>query len=127
MKRALRVDKMTLAALESVLQLYANPQAGEGTNCPSCARSRVRSLSWKHLLRAFCRTSLASSMGKQTPRSIQCASQIGSGSLPVESLPSAGIAIASTGKNKTSAVQIIAKAFRALPVPVIGASKTALF
>ena len=47
---------------------------------------------------------------------IQCASQIGSGSLPVESLPSAGIAIVIREKKK-SAVQIIAKAFRALPVP----------
>ena len=56
-----------------------------------------------------------------------CASQIGSGSLPVDSLPSAGIAITVNGKTRSSAAQRIAAAFRSLPVPVIGRIKDAAF
>ncbi|HUP96183.1 MAG TPA: L-seryl-tRNA(Sec) selenium transferase [Burkholderiales bacterium] len=126
MKRALRVDKMTLAALESVLQLYANPQRLKDELPIMSALTRpvaeLEALAARLLPRI-----LAVLNGKASATVIQCASQIGSGSLPVESLPSAGIAIVSTGKNKTSAVQIIAKAFRALPVPVIGRIKDGAF
>jgi len=56
-----------------------------------------------------------------------CASQIGSGSLPVDSLPSAAIAIETDQRTKSSAAQRIASAFRALPIPVIGRIKDGLF
>ena len=48
-----------------------------------------------------------------------CASQIGSGALPVESLPSAGIAIRPLDGSGTSLARL-ASAFRRLPLPVIG-------
>ena len=65
--------------------------------------------------------------GKAHARMIPCASQIGSGSLPVESLPSAAIAVEATEKSRGSALQRIAAAFRALPVPVIGRISDAAF
>jgi L-seryl-tRNA(Ser) seleniumtransferase len=47
--------------------------------------------------------------------------QIGSGSLPIDLLPSAGIAIASTRtKGVGRALDQLSTALRALPVPVIG-------
>jgi L-seryl-tRNA(Ser) seleniumtransferase len=58
--------------------------------------------------------------GAASARVVACSSQIGSGSLPVDSLPSAAIAVESGRRNKSSAAQRIAAAFRALPVPVIG-------
>jgi L-seryl-tRNA(Ser) seleniumtransferase len=119
MKRALRVDKMTLAALDAVLQLYSNP-----------ARLKTELPTLRFLTRS------AEDIGRQAQRILHhaaaavgdgahahvaaCSSQIGSGSLPVDSLPSAAIAIEGAGRSKSSAAQRIAAAFRALPVPVIG-------
>jgi L-seryl-tRNA(Ser) seleniumtransferase len=45
-----------------------------------------------------------------------CASQVGSGSLPVDRLPSAALRIASGGLKPAA----IARALRGLPIPVIG-------
>jgi L-seryl-tRNA(Ser) seleniumtransferase len=46
-----------------------------------------------------------------------CFSQIGSGALPVQNIPSFGIAISS---DKDSQLRALSKAFRLLPRPVIG-------
>jgi L-seryl-tRNA(Ser) seleniumtransferase len=52
---------------------------------------------------------------------IACASQIGSGSLPTEVIPSAGIALRVAGTHgKGRALTALAAAFRALDRPVIG-------
>jgi L-seryl-tRNA(Ser) seleniumtransferase len=57
---------------------------------------------------------------KARARLVPCASQIGSGSLPVDSLPSCAIAVEAIAGSRGSAVQRMAAAFRALPVPVLG-------
>ena len=51
-----------------------------------------------------------------------CGSQIGSGALPVESLPSAALRIAPTGPRRGAGgrLQRLAATLRALRVPVIG-------
>jgi L-seryl-tRNA(Ser) seleniumtransferase len=46
----------------------------------------------------------------------ECASQVGSGSLPVDRLPSAALRIVPRGARPA----VLAKALRALPIPVIG-------
>jgi L-seryl-tRNA(Ser) seleniumtransferase len=52
---------------------------------------------------------------------IACTSQIGSGSLPAEVIPSAGIALRATGtRGKGRALSALAAAFRTLDQPVIG-------
>jgi L-seryl-tRNA(Ser) seleniumtransferase len=52
---------------------------------------------------------------------IDCASQIGSGALPAETLPSAAIAIHPRApRNSGRVLNLLAAALRALPVPVIG-------
>jgi L-seryl-tRNA(Ser) seleniumtransferase len=53
---------------------------------------------------------------------LQCRSQIGSGSLPVERLPSACIALgAPSGARRAGRMpERLAEALRALPIPVIG-------
>ncbi|MGZ8202113.1 MAG: L-seryl-tRNA(Sec) selenium transferase [Burkholderiales bacterium] len=126
LKRALRVDKMTLAALEAVLQLYANP-----------LRLREELPTVKALTRTQQEIELQASRvlphvdkalaGRARARVAACASQIGSGSLPVDSLPSAGISVEPETKGRGSAVQRIAAAFRSLPVPVIGRVKEGVF
>jgi L-seryl-tRNA(Ser) seleniumtransferase len=52
---------------------------------------------------------------------IDCESQIGSGALPLETLPSAGLSITAVGKeNAGRRLEALVAAVRALPVPVIG-------
>ncbi|MGB3272393.1 MAG: L-seryl-tRNA(Sec) selenium transferase, partial [Xanthobacteraceae bacterium] len=50
-----------------------------------------------------------------------CASQVGSGALPQQTIPSAGLALRLQAKRASGrALDALAGAFRALPVPVIG-------
>jgi L-seryl-tRNA(Ser) seleniumtransferase len=108
LKRALRVDKLTLAALESVLRLYADPDrlVARLPTLRLLAQpvEEIRSLAAR-LAPAFPR--------KYEARVIDCESQIGSGALPTQRIASAGLAI----RPGTAAT---AAAFRKLPLPVIG-------
>jgi L-seryl-tRNA(Ser) seleniumtransferase len=58
----------------------------------------------------------------------ECASQIGSGALPLETLPSAAVAIRPVGRRSAgSRLEALAAAFRRLPVPVIGRIRDGAF
>jgi L-seryl-tRNA(Ser) seleniumtransferase len=119
MKRALRVDKMILAALEAVLRLYTDPE-----------RLKRRLPTMRHLTRAPAEIEAqaqrllpdvqAALKGKADAGVVSVKSQIGSGSLPVDLIASHGIAVSISGKRRSAAAADIAAAFRALPVPVIG-------
>ena len=119
MKRALRVDKMTLAALDALLRLYTNPDKlrEEVTTIRLLTRTRVDIRVQAERVLPAVQAALAD---KAVATIIDTGSQIGSGSLPVDSLPSAGIAITPVGKSKSSFADKLSQAFRALPVPVIG-------
>lgn len=121
MKRALRVDKMTLAALEAVLQLYRQPE--KLTQRLPTLRLLTRSL---EEITALCRRIeplLVQTLSNAAQVSVvPCHSQIGSGALPIELLPSAALALAplKRGRGAGTALKRLAAAFRALPIPVIG-------
>ena len=119
MKRALRLDKVRLAALESVLRLYANPERLTA-ELPTLrlltrAKDEIRAMAGRVMPAVILAVG-----GRASARIVECASQIGSGALPVETLPSAGIALTPAGKRRSGAADALARAFRALPVPVIG-------
>src|SRR5262249_39409503 len=118
-KRALRVNKMTLAALEAVLALYRDPDrlAARLTTLRLLFRGRreIHALAGR-LLPALQKTF----EGKGTVAVEDCSSQIGSGALPVQSLPSACLAIRKAGKGEGRFLAGVEAAFRKLPVPVIG-------
>jgi L-seryl-tRNA(Ser) seleniumtransferase len=121
LKRALRVDKMTYAALESVLRLYRDPE--RLTQTLPTLRLLTRPLAEIGIaaseLLPVVERSLA---GKANAALKPCHTQIGSGSLPVDMLPSVCIAITPLvkGKGEGTALKKIEQAFRGLPVPVIG-------
>ena len=119
MKRALRLDKVRLAALEAVLRLYARPDQLPATLPTLRLLTRTAAEIAALAARLLPHLSTAAA-GRATARVIECASQIGSGALPVASLPSAGIGLLPAGKRKSGAADALAAAFRALPVPVIG-------
>jgi len=114
MKRALRLDKGRIAALESVLRLYLDPDR-LAARLPTL-RMLVRSAADIAACAGRLRAPLAAWCGTQAVVDVaDCASQVGSGSLPVDRLPSSALRIssASTGAKR------IAEALRALPMPVI--------
>jgi L-seryl-tRNA(Ser) seleniumtransferase len=110
LRRALRVDKLTLAALGAVLRLYSDPDRLPA-RLPAL-RLLVRPLAdIRGMAERLC--PLVERQLKAGVQVIACESEIGSGALPTQRLPSAGLAIR-PGTAQTAA------AFRGLPIPVIG-------
>jgi L-seryl-tRNA(Ser) seleniumtransferase len=120
MKRALRIDKMTVAALSSTLALYEDPDRLP-ERLPVLS-DLVRPAAGIRAAADRLREAVESALrGVASVAVIDCDSQIGSGALPTQRIASAGLAIrpvASRGAG--SVLNRIAKALRDLPVPVIG-------
>jgi L-seryl-tRNA(Ser) seleniumtransferase len=121
LKRALRVGKLTLAALTEVLKLYLNPESL--TERLPTLRMFTREPEELQALADRLLPSLRTHLGAAWQvEAIECRSQIGSGALPQDLLPSVAIAIHSSPGSNTG-VQTLAEAFLKLPVPVIGRIK----
>jgi L-seryl-tRNA(Ser) seleniumtransferase len=121
MKRALRPDKMTIAALSAVLRLYANPERLI-ERLPTL-RALARSLETiSNAAERSLAPVAARLQGLALVEVIECDSQIGSGALPTQTIPSAGLAIrpATVRRGSGAALERLAGAFRNLPMPVIG-------
>lgn len=121
LKRALRVDKLTMAALSAVLHLYADPER-LAERLP-VVRLLARPLPEIHAAAVRLQPAVAAAFDHVASASvIACESQIGSGALPTQTIPSAGLALQPlTGRRGSgAALQRIAAAFRSLPIPVIG-------
>lgn len=121
LKRALRVDKMTFAAMDAILHLYLDP-ATLAQRLPTLrflTRSRAEIRAQAERIAPFLTSTFA---GTAKVDVLDCASQIGSGALPVETLPSAAITLSMPGRGKGEGRWLvsIAKRFRSLPTPVIG-------
>ena len=120
--RALRPDKITLAALESVLSLYEDPDRLAETLPSLRLLTRPRDAIEAQARRV--RPRLATRLGDGwSVEIVPCRSQIGSGALPVDRLPSAGLRCtpaASPKRGRASKLQALAAALRRLPAPVIG-------
>ena len=120
MKRALRLDKIRLAALEATLKLYRNP--GRLAETLPTLRYLTRSRTELAVVAARLVPPIAAAAGAGYRVAVaDCTSQIGSGALPLETLPSAGIALRpSERKGAGTRLQALAAAFRSLPIPVVG-------
>jgi L-seryl-tRNA(Ser) seleniumtransferase len=120
MKRALRIDKIRLAAIEATLRLYRDPDR-LAERLPTL-RMMARPLSDIEAAVSRLLPALAAAAGPGfAADAIACTSQIGSGSLPSEVIPSAGIALRPTsGRGKGRALTALATALRTLDQPVIG-------
>jgi L-seryl-tRNA(Ser) seleniumtransferase len=120
LKRALRLDKMTIAALEAILRLYRDPDR-LAERLPTL-RLLTRTADDIKAVAARVLPSLQDKLADHYLVELcACTSQIGSGSLPVERLASHGIAIrpVKKGRGEGTALEKLAAALRALPVPVI--------
>jgi L-seryl-tRNA(Ser) seleniumtransferase len=117
MKRALRVDKIRLAAIEATLKLYRDPTR-LAERLPTF-RMLTRS---QHEIEAQARRLLphvAEALGDDFAIQLcECQSQIGSGALPLETIASAGLAIAA--KRQGPELERLSAMLRELPRPLIG-------
>ena len=120
LKRALRVSKLTLAALEPVLGLYRAPEflAQRLTTLRLLTRPQRDIQPQAERLRG----ALAHAAGEPyAVEAVPMFSQIGSGALPVDQLPSYGLAVRYTGSGRAGRhLDKLETRLRRLPVPVIG-------
>ena len=115
LKRVLRVDKLRLAALEATLRLYRDPER-LAERLPTL-RLLARPAAEIEALAQRLRPEVARRLPGIGVAVVPCASQIGSGALPVETIPSAALRLTPASG---SALERLAAALRALPRPVIG-------
>jgi L-seryl-tRNA(Ser) seleniumtransferase len=113
MKRALRLDKVRLAALEATLRLYADPEklVKRLPTLRTLARSATEIRAQAERLLPLLSDALDGDwqVGIKPVRG-----QIGSGALPVDLLPSFALSVKGKGLDKLAAT------LRQLPIPVIG-------
>jgi L-seryl-tRNA(Ser) seleniumtransferase len=119
LKRALRCSKMTLAALEATLRIYRSDHR-LAERLPVLAlltrpAPDIRAAAERLLpaVKAFAGDAF-------TVRIEPCASQIGSGALPVDRLPSFALHICAVARRSGRALDQLAGRLRVLPVPVLG-------
>ncbi len=121
LKRALRLDKLTLAALEATLRLYRDGDA-PARDVPTLAlltRTEAEITATAERLLPH----VSGLLGDFNVTLAPCASQLGSGSLPVDRLPSRALAWrshADTRRQRERELRRLEAALRKLPRPVIG-------
>lgn len=112
-KRAMRLDKITLVALEAVLKLYSKPDQLK-TELPAL---RMLSRTPENIYTSATHLQRKLSIVLPMKCSIEpCKSQIGSGALPTKTLDSFAVTI----KPEQISAEKLASAFRQLPTPIIG-------
>jgi len=124
--RAVRIDKMTLAGLESVLRLYQEP---------SEALARIPTLRMLTIplssladraarLRKYLKKALSGTEGpKVAVRVVKGASQVGGGSMPLAALPTRLVGLEVEGKSAAA----LERYFRNWENPIIGRIEKDLF
>ncbi len=120
--RALRIDKLTLAALESTLKLYRDPRAAMAKiptlNMISMPIERIEQRA--ETLRKEL-TRLIQTTGKVIP--LDLTSRVGGGALPLLNIPSKGIGVTLKGISANA----IERFFRQYSPPIIGRIETDQF
>ncbi|WP_026620518.1 L-seryl-tRNA(Ser) seleniumtransferase (plasmid) [Ensifer sp. WSM1721] len=118
MKRALRVDKIRLAALAATLRLYREPDR-LSERLPTMRLLARPQADIRRQAERLAPVVERAVNGAFDVSVIDCGSQIGSGALPLATVPSAGLALAPTSDSGRMLAELAA-ALRRLPMPVIG-------
>jgi L-seryl-tRNA(Ser) seleniumtransferase len=119
LKRALRADKMLLAALEATLTLYLDPDR-LAERLPTLAMLSKKAEAVR-LIATEIQPALARAVAPAyAVQVVDCASMIGSGAQPVARIPSAGLAVRATAGRPGRALQALQRALLKLPIPIVG-------
>ena len=117
--RAMRPDKLTLAALEAVLSLYINPLRLK-TELPTLRWLSRDLIEIEKVAYSLVPTIKEWCQGFEVSV-VPSYSKIGSGALPIERVKSFALTIAPLRQKRSgTALKALARAFRNLPIPVIG-------
>lgn len=117
MKRALRVDKIRLAAIEATLKLYRDPDR-LAERLPT-ARLLARAQADIEAQARRLEPAVAAAVGERFAVEVcACASEVGSGAMPLATRPSSGLAIRPVGRG--GGLERLAARLRGLSTPVIG-------
>ncbi len=119
MKRALRLDKVSIAGLSAVLSLYRDPDrlVERLPVLRLLSRDAVDIEAQAQRLSPAIADALGEAVSVQV---VSCQSQVGSGALPVEQLPSFGVALTPTSGGRGKVLDRLAEKLRELPKPVVG-------
>ena len=122
LQRALRCGKLTLAALEATLRLYQ--QSADSIEAIPTLRALTRSLADIEAMGARLLPVIGKTLGDGFHVALEdSTSQIGSGALPTEEIPTKAVAIQSA----TLGAERIAEKFRRADPPIIGRIKDGRF
>ncbi len=121
LKRCVRAGKLTIAALEAVLRLYRNPE-DLAARLPTLRQLTRPAADIDAQARRLLPAVQAAMGSYATVCVAPMRSQIGSGALPVDLLPSAGLALTPVGAKRRTGAQLqgFERALRRLPRPVLG-------
>ena len=120
LKRALRVSKLPLAALEATLRLYLKPDLLT-RDLPTLRWLTRSQADIQAMAETLCPALSAAVAPRYSVGIVEVQSQIGSGSIPVDRLPSVALAIAPQAtKGVGRLLDELSTALRQLPHPVIG-------
>ena len=122
MMRALRVDKLIIAGLSATLQRYLI--GGTVAEQFPMLNRYTRSIETLHTVAAELRTQLQNLFGEKVDIQVsETYGQIGSGALPVETLPSVALVL----ETSNISAEMLAAHFRSAAIPIIGRIKNDLF
>jgi len=115
--RALRIDKLTIAALESTLKLYADPDSA----IRAIPTLRAIAKPIQEINRAAIRLKrrLTQAIPRITIQVLDGVSEVGGGSLPGQSLPTRLVSITADGTDFANPNDL-ARAFRSADPPILG-------
>ncbi len=123
MMRALRVDKLIIAGLSATLQRYLIDSATITEQFPMLNRY-TRTTETLHTLAVELKAQLQDLLGEKVEVQVaETFGQIGSGALPVETLPSVALVL----EPLNISAELLASHFRDAAVPVVGRIKNDLF
>lgn len=119
LKRALRVSKLTLAALEATLMAYRHPERLR-QDLPTL-RLLTRPIADIEAIAQRVQPHLSAAFGPDWQVTTQPVfSQVGSGSLPIDVIPSMALVCTFAQKKPGSALKALTARLRQLPIPIIG-------
>ena len=123
MMRALRVDKLIIAGLSATLRLYLTDSTTMAEQFPMLNRY-TRPIEDLHALAKELKRQLETLFGEKVDIQVsETYGQIGSGALPVETLPSVALVL----EPSEISAEMLAAQFRNATIPVIGRIKDGLF
>ena len=115
MARALRVDKLTLAALEATLRLYRDPE-GLTHSIPVLRMLGEPAISVRARARRVVRAIGAERAVKTNAEVIACTAEVGGGAMPLARIPSFAVAL----RAPRGRLEELARALRLAADPVLG-------